>query len=172
MVSNAPNSQSLNFTHMWSHTDLRGPLPKAQACGNTLLGALENNPDFSSFRKIVALAKMEDIFNNIQANFTVFVPSDTFLSDKIKKEIDNMDLLKARQIIKASSLDNKISSESFIGRQSLSLVTRDRSNRIRVNSNNDETFLNETIKVVDYDLILENGIIHTVSKHIVPYSQV
>ena len=172
MVSVAPNSQSLNFTHMWNQTDIRGPLPKAEACSNSLLGALEKNPDFSIFRKIVKKAKMEDIFNNKQANFTVFVPSDNSMSPEMKENINNMDLLKARQIIKASSLDNKISSECFAGRQSLSLVTRDRSNRIEISSSNGQTFLNKTITLVSSDLILDNGIIHTVSEPIIPYSQV
>ena len=172
MVSNAPNSQSFNFTHMWNHTDLRGPLPKPEACDNSLLGALENNPNFSFFRKIVKKAKMEDIFNNVQANFTVFVPVNDQLSDEMKQGIDNMDVLKARQIIKASSLDNKISSECFAGKQSLSLVTRDRSNRIEVSSSDGKTFLNKTIMLVETDIILGNGIIHTISQPIIPYSQI
>jgi len=170
MVSNAPNSQSLNYTHMWNQTDLRGPLPKSKACGNTLLSALDENSDFSFFRKIVAKAKMEDILNSSQANITLFVPSNLLMSEKMK-DIDSIDTLKARQIIRASSLENKISSEIFAGCQSLSLVTCDPSNRLLITSDNKSTFINGEIKLVEYDLISENGIIHTIDRPIIPYSQ-
>ena len=45
-----PYTQSYNFTHMFDMPDLRGSLPKIISQPNTLLGIIDNHPDFTKFK--------------------------------------------------------------------------------------------------------------------------
>lgn len=169
MTSSGPYSQSYNFTHMFDMTDYIGPLPRKVPCPNTLLNIIRTNPDFSTFNFMLERACMTDIFNLTQANFTVFIPSDIALSKYISEDVfTNMDILTARSILKASILNERISSEILKDCPSAYYMTLDPSNRMYVSNINNETYINSEVKVIEWDITAKNGIIHVIDGLITP----
>ena len=163
MTSSGPYSQSYNFTHMFDFTDYNGNLPKKVACPNTLLGLIYNNPDFSIFKFMVNRANLESFFNLSQADFTIFVPSDSELLSKVDKNIfTNMDILTARAIVKTCMLNNRISSEVLEDSPAAYYYTTEPSNRLFITNINGETFLNNNVKIIKKDIVLSNGIVHVI----------
>ena len=108
MVSTGPYSQSNNFTHMFDFVDLRGNASREQDNNNSLMGVINNNPNFSKFKYIVERARMNTTLSDPQSDFTLFIPLDTFIS---RLEIEGMDISIARNIVRSAMLDRKITSE-------------------------------------------------------------
>ena len=113
MVSIGPNTQSHNFTHMFNMCDYRGPTPHHPFPKDTLMSVVATHADFTKFHYIVKLSKMENVLGDGQSEFTLFIPSDEFLS---KIPIDpsffiDMDISTARDIVKNSVMKRKIPSE-------------------------------------------------------------
>lgn len=169
MVSNAPNTQSYNFTHMFSMTDLRGPLPVVKSCPNTILSFIENNSDFSIFLHLINLSNYKEILNEKQANFTLFLPSDKELLKKFNKNIFiNIDPTTAWYIVRSSILRDRIPSEILEDSPSSFYYTDIRSNRLYITNINNQTYINNCIKIIRKDILLNNGIIHIIDSLIDP----
>jgi uncharacterized surface protein with fasciclin (FAS1) repeats len=164
MVSIGPNSQSNNFTHMFDFVDLRGKKIKKVQDKNSLMGIINENPEFSKFKYIVEKAMMTDILESMQTNLTLFIPSDS----KIKYFFDNMDVSFARHIIKTSMLNKKIPSELLEDSPFSFFNTNDPFNKLLISNINGETFINNNIKIIQKDIIATNGIIHIIDNLILP----
>jgi len=162
MVSIGPNSQSYNFTHMWDIADLRGHNPKKQDCPNSIMEAINTHPDFTKFRYMVKLAKLEGILSDPQANFTIFVPSDRALQDLGDALFINMDSATARHIVKSSMIDRKIPSELLEHSPASYFMTKDSPNRLFITNISGRTYINNNINVIHKNMILANGIIHII----------
>ena len=170
MTSSGPYSQSYNFTHMFDFNDYNGPLPKVLPCPNSLLSIVNNNPDFSIFKFMVYRARLESFLNSIQANFTIFIPSDKHLLRKVDKDIfTNMDILTARSIVKTSMLNDRISSEVLGDSPAAYYYTTEPSNRLFITNINGDTIINDYIKIIKKDVLLSNGIVHVIDGLIIQF---
>lgn len=168
MVSIGPYSEAMNFTHMFDIPDLRGNLPKKVETPGSLSYLLTINPDFSKFRYMLRLAKLDNIYNDCQADFTIFVPSDKAIQDIPDEIFTNMDSSTARTIIKSSTLNRKITSDILEDTRGTYIITQSTPNRLLITNNNGNTYIDKTIKIIKKDIIATNGIIHVVDKLIKP----
>ena len=124
------------------------------------MGIIDKHPDFTRFNYIVRLARLQGILDAEQANFTIFVPSDSALSYLNDSVFVNMDDATARHIVKSSLLDRKITSELLEDSPASFFITKDTPNRLFVSNISGNTFLNNNIRVIHKDIIANNGIIH------------
>lgn len=165
MTSIGPNTQSYNFTHMYDIPDLRGKYPMSIECPNTLTTMIHQNPDFKKFSYILKKSGLENIYRDSQANFTLFVPSDKVLPEHV---IMNMDKCTAINIVKASCLDRKITSELLENSPACYFLTKNPPNRLFITNMNGRTFINNNINIIQKDILANNGIIHVIDKLIIP----
>lgn len=168
MVSNCPATQSYNFTHMWDFTDLRGPTPKDNYCPNSLMEIINNHSNFSKFRHMVKLAKLDGVLAGAQADFTLFVPSDNAFRGINDAVFMNMDDATARHIVKSSMLDRKLSSDVIKDSPASYFITKDPPNRLFISNISGKTYINNDINVIHFDQMAKNGIIHVIDKLIWP----
>jgi uncharacterized surface protein with fasciclin (FAS1) repeats len=168
MVSIGPSTQSHNFTHMYDIPDLRGCLPRQAECPNSLMAIISKHPDFSKFRYMVKLGKLEGVLNGVQADFTIFIPSDRAIAGLGDAVFINMDDATARHIVKSSMLNRKIPSELLEDSPASYFLTRDPPNRLFITNISGRTYINNDINVIHKDLMTSNGIIHVVDNLIWP----
>ena len=172
MSANFPNSPYLNFTHMFNMTDRRGQLPIDVTCPNSILYILENEPDFSLFLSLVKRADLQGIFNNLQADFTVFVPSNKML---LLQGIDqgyfvNFDKNKANNIVRALTINKRLPSEVLESTPAMYLYCIDKINRLFVTTDKMKNIrLNNDVNVIFKDMLAKNGIIQVIDGLIDPY---
>ena len=164
MTSNAPNTQMYNFTHMFDRPDLRGCLPSKINEG-TLLEFISKNKEFSMFFNIVILSNFEDLLNSYQSDFTVFIPSNEHILEKYGRNIfEKFDIGDARNYIKSSIVDNKISSELL--EKGTNLYTIDKVTRLVISKIGPYITINNSINVIRGDILCRNGIIHIIDDKI------
>jgi uncharacterized surface protein with fasciclin (FAS1) repeats len=170
MTSITPTTMSLDNSHMYSFVDLRKCVkgPK-KYCRGSIMDIINSNPDFSKFSFIIKLARLDDILNDIQANFTVFVPSNRMISDLPEGVLTNLDISSARQIILSSTLKYRITSELLEDSPSSYFVTMNSVEKLFITNINGITYINNCIRVVHKDIQATNGLIHVVDKLIWPY---
>ena len=168
MTSCGPNTQSMNFSHMFQFNDINGRLPKKTYSKNSIMDVIEYHPDFTKFSYIIKLAEMDDIFGKNQANFTLFVPSNTSIKNIPEDIFLNMDQGDAKNIVQASLLDYRIPKELLTDSPAAYFNTLSPQNRIFVTNINSKTKINNNLNVVHFDIICTNGIIHVVDKLITP----
>ena len=153
---------------MFDIPDLRGHLPIKVACPNSLTWIINKHPDFSRFSYMLKLAKMDDLYSDPQANFTIFVPSDDALKHVDNNVFLNMDDSTARHIIKSSTLKRRIPSAVLLDSPASWLHTRDPPNRLFVTNMNGRIYVNNTINIIHKDMQASNGIIHVIDDLIWP----
>ena len=168
MVASGPYSESYNFRHMFNLGDIRGCPPKQEGCPGSLMNLITTNPDFTKFKYMVKLARLETILNDAQANFTLFVPSDNAIAGLGDAVFMNMDDSTARHIIKSSMLDRRIPSELLEDSPASYYTTKDPPNRLFITNISGKMYINTDINVVHTDIMAINGLIHVVDKLIWP----
>ena len=169
MVSNTPNTQSYDFTHMYNFTDLRKPKNKLNnICKNSLMSIINDNKDFSKYKYMIHLAQLENMFSSLQAEFTIFIPSDKYIEELGENIFINMDSSTARHIIKSTMIDKKIPSELLQDSPVFYLKTKDPPNNLFITNISDNIYINNDVKIIEKDIITKNGIIHVIDKMIIP----
>lgn len=168
MTSIGPYSQSLNFTHMFNFRDLRGCYPKEVLEPNSISGIISRHPETKKFSYILNLSNLQGIYNDCQANFTVFVPSDIAIKNLPEGVFTNMDLSTARHIVLTSSLNNRITTDILQDSPASYLYTRDPPNRLYVTNISGKTLINNSINVLNGNINATNGIIHIIDSLIWP----
>ena len=168
MTSSGPNTQPMNFTHMFKFTDIRGNLPVKTYSTNSITDVLSYHPDFTNFFYLVKLAEMDDILDKGTDNYTLFVCSDSSMKPKDNTEILNMDQGDAKNIIKSSLLSNRIPKELLKDSPAAYFNTLSGQNRLFITNINDNTRLNNELNVIFFDIVCTNGIIHVVDSLINP----
>lgn len=178
MVSCGPDVQNCNFTHMSYFNDLHGD--KVQPCmrKNSLYWFLFNNGEFSKFLRIVDRAKMIGQLNKIQADFTLFVPRDQDLKHIPEAFFEFMDDGLAKQIFNASCMNRRISGNLLVSSPVSYYATLNSEMRMYVtnifsvsprdNGEGITTEINKCARVLKYDVLLDNGLIHIIDNIIVP----
>jgi uncharacterized surface protein with fasciclin (FAS1) repeats len=170
MVSINPGVQAYDFKHMYNFVDLRKK--KDKKCSfksNTLMGIIGNNPDFTIFSSIVEKARYGGKLSEEQADYTIFVPSDSELRKKYsQKYLDNIDDGTARQILAFSMMKRKID-QSLLQSSPVSIFpTMDRSNSIHINTVSGITHLPNCTSVIHWNHPADNGIVHVVDNLLLP----
>jgi uncharacterized surface protein with fasciclin (FAS1) repeats len=168
MVSSGPYTESLNFTHMFNKNDLHGPFPLIENIPGTLSYIISSNPDFSIFKYILRLSKMENIYNDPKINSTLFIPSDKALHNIPSDVFTSMDYYAARQFILSSTLRNKITRDIIEDSPASYFITQNKRNHLFITNINGRTYLNKDINVIHKDLHAINGIIHVIDALIAP----
>jgi len=142
---------------------------------------------YDSFRELVRIARMEDIFDDPQANMTVFVPTDlmfprttlkTCIGHKVEeKDILNINFETARKMVNSIIIPNPISTTMMIQSAFTRYRTRDNVNTLIVSTPHCVQFepytynkppfglmLNEKARILIPDIYASNGIVHTIDK--------
>ena len=164
MVSIYPNSQSYDMAQMYNITDLRSKTKEVSYPPGSLMDVINCNPDFNIFYKIVKKAKYDGHLVNCQSNFTLFIPSDTYLKKKYNKDyFDTMDPGTAMDIIMFSSMNRVLDSNILTSSPSSIFPTLDRSNSMKIITVNNTTILPNNASVIHFNQPATNGIIHVIN---------
>lgn len=168
MTTTGPDTQSYDFKHMYSFTDLNGKRPELCILKNSIYDILKKNGGFTKFLSIADKADKCVRINDIQANCTMFIPHDKFLAEIPEDFFSEMDDGLARQIMASLTLRNKINGELMQSSPVSYFATMNPRMRMYVTNINGKTTINNCVTVVQYDVECSNGIIHLVNGIIVP----
>ena len=168
MTASMGNDPSLMYTHMYSFTDLRGPKPTMCINKGSIYDFINSNPSFSKFKTIVTRANMFAQLNEPQANFTIMIPPNEHLQHIPQEYFDKMDDGLARQILKASSI-NRIIDKNLITSSPVSYFsTQNKEMRMYITNIRDKTVINNCSTIIQYNISLNNGMIHIVDNLVAP----
>lgn len=168
MTAIGPYTKSYDFTHMAFIPDIRGNKPPREYRTGSMVDILSSNPDFSKALYMLKLAKLDTIYDEPQANFTLFVPSNAAIA-KIPDEVFvNMDRATARHITMSSSMLNKITGTLLEDSPASYFLTTNRQNKLFISNVNRQTYVNNCLKVIKKDIIADNGVIHVIDGLIWP----
>ena len=172
MVSLGPYNESTDFKHMYNFVDINNNIPKKKIYPqNSIMDMIDKIPDFSIFKNIVTIAKLDDKLSDIQANFTIFIPSDEQIKTKYSSAfIKNIDYGLARQILNISIMKGELDKDLLQSSPTCILPTMDRSNSIRINTVNNISLLQKDIKIIHFNHKCNNGIIHVIDKILLPFN--
>lgn len=168
MTANFPYSEATNFRTMFDIRDLRGPLPEKSICPHSITAKMQNSPEMNKASYILKLSGLQDLYQDPQANFTLFVPSNDALDKLPHGVLENMDRSTARAIIQSSTLKRKITMDLLKGTPAAYYNTMSAANRLYITNISGETFISECVKVAKGNISASNGIIHIVDGLIWP----
>lgn len=171
MVSITPGYPAQDFQQMYNFQDLRNLSgKKCKIKDNSLTGILNTIPDFSIFAEIVDKARLTGILSDIQSNYTLFVPSNSYLKKKYSKEyIDNIDIGLARRLVNFSMM-NRVIDKSLLQSSPVSIFpTIDRSNSMKIDTISGTTRLPNCVSVIHWNHPADNGLIHVVDGLLVTF---
>ena len=169
MTSMTPNSMYTDFSHMYNMIDIKTTLPsttnKQISQGiKTIYDTIISNSDYKYFTYILKLSKMDNILKQSYINYTVFVPSDEKLREKgITDAIFiNMDRSVARQVVSYCILNNTINKSILEHNPIILIPTLNKISQLIISNKEDITYINNVIKIVEYDIKCINGTIHII----------
>ena len=170
MTSSGPYSQSLNFSHMYNVRDLRSSSKHKNITINqdSIMSIIINNPDFTKIKYMMELSGLETVYNDLQSNFTLFIPSDTAILSLGENIFLNMDRNTAKAIIQSCTIKGKIPYKILTDSKATYFYTLCSPNRLYINTFKDQTYINDNIKIIQTDIIASNGIIHVIVKLVNP----
>lgn len=168
MSAAGPYSQSLDYTHMYDFNDINGIYPLIQYQKNSITDFLNSNNNFCKFNQILKLSGMVKIFDDKQANFTLFITPDIFFTEKDDIFLSNMDRSTAINIIKSNSLKNKITTDLFKSTMSAYYYTQNNPDRRLISIISNDIIIDNYAKLIKGDVSVSNGLIHIIDKLIYP----
>lgn len=166
MTSCGPYWQAQNYTHMFDIPDIRGPLPIVKLCPGSIASIINDNPDFSAFNFILRLSGLQNIYNGLQANCTLFVPSNSVFKDT--NFIKNMDRNTAINIVRNSTLDKIITKDIIQESPASIFTTRNNPNNLFIQNISGISEICPNIHFLQFNIRANNGIIHVIDKLIIP----
>jgi len=157
MVSLIPSTQSLLYNHMSFFTDLRSfSDPVFCQTKNSVYDYLCENKRFLKFKKMIEKADAVPFYN--ESKLTLFIIEDCFLENlNIEKE----DINSCRKILNSLTLKTVLTKE-YLKSSPLSFFSNKMGDRILVENSNNETFLNNSNVIKEFDINLQNGVIHVI----------
>lgn len=167
MTAIGPYSQALNYTFQ---TDIRPSGKVILPPDNTIMGFLDKHSDFSLFRDIVYTAGLESTLSYRVIDTTLFVPMNKSFGDfsNAKQFVKNMDTLTARMIVQFSMLNRKICSELLTASPHRYFITKLASEKLEVTNLNCKCILNQDVEITNFNICVDNGVIHIVNKPLIP----
>jgi len=154
--------------------DLRKPNPGLKTAEFTLSGLLQHNPDFTLFNYMVRRAKLESILNDFTTNATLFVPSDVYLKSLYPDWFFvSTDYLAAKDFVLSHLLNRKITLEMLMSSEGMLIQTQHRTGRFKsfytsYVPKTHELLLNNNAKIIEGNIMVNNGIIHVIDNFIFP----
>lgn len=170
MVSINPGVQAYDMRQMYDFVDWRSK-QKPELCvpPNTLMGIIQNNPDFTIFTGIVKKARYEGKLSEKQADFTLFVPSDVYLRKKYSEQyLSSIDDGLARQILSFSMMNRTLDQRLLQSSPVSTFPTLDRSNSMLIHTVSNKTQLPNCTGIVHWNHPADNGIIHVIDNLLLP----
>jgi len=154
---------------MYRIPDIRGPYPVKSYTPNSLMGYIASRDDMTRMAFMIRLAKLDGIYNDPQADFTLFVPLDTSLTDVDESVFINMDDCTARTIIQSLTIRRIIPCQLIEDNKASRYNTMNQYNKLFITVGPDNTvYVNNDTKILEKDILLSNGMIHTIDKLIWP----
>ena len=154
MTSIGPNSKSLDFTHMYDFTDLRGALPLKSMNQDSLLWHINNIKELSNFSDIINIAKMDKKLDELYNSYTIFAgKNDTFTLD------ESLQKGAASQIIQANMMNRRIPLELLENSYSAEYPTLHQVSKIYTEIKDGNLTLNGKVKIIN-QIICKNGILY------------
>lgn len=171
MVSMGPYSETYDMRHMYDFVDLRRKKPvRCAFSDNTLLGVIHNTPDFSIFADLIDKAQLADKLKQPYADYTLFIPSDNELRQKYSEEyFKNIDKGTATQIVNFSTMNREIDKDLIQSSPVCTLPTLNRSNSLSISTVSGITLLQNTITVIHWNHLANNGLIHVINDFLIPF---
>jgi uncharacterized surface protein with fasciclin (FAS1) repeats len=173
MVSIGPYTEASDYRQMYDFVDLRDETHSIGYIGNnnTIMGIIENNPDFTIFSGIVKKAGYIGKLMDPQSDFTVFVASDYELKKRYTKEfIETIDKGMSIKILDYSMMNRKIDQYLLQSSPVTILPTLDRSNSMHIDTICGITKLSNNTKIIHFNHPSDNGIIHVIDNLLIPYN--
>jgi hypothetical protein len=158
MTANFPYTPSMDMTHMYDMPDFNGGVTEV-ILKDSLWDFLQQ-PCFSIFRRLVQLSRMDVLFNNCQANFTLFVPIDEHIKDI---DLAQFSRVNAIEIVRKHSMDKWITEDLLRYSPIMYLDTRNTKEKILVTTIGQDLVLNSISTVISPNHILCNGIVHVIN---------
>lgn len=162
MTSSGPYTEATDMKQMFNFTDLRGSLPLKKTCPNSISGILNSHPDFKRFSYMMNLAQLTGLYDDSQADFTLFVPSDDSIKHIPEGAFVNMDQSTARHIIRTSTLRRRITGDLLEQSPAATFYTLDKPNNLWITNISGRTYVNSDVNVIHKDMPCSNGLIHVV----------
>lgn len=168
MVSLGPDTQSYNFTHMYSFVDINSNVMEPTINKGSIYDFINSNKKFSKFKAIISKASNIGLLNDIQANCTLFIPSDDSLEHIPYSYFQTMDDGLARQILASSIINRKIDKKLLISSPVAYYITRLPEMRMYITNISGKTVINNCATVLQFDNNFSNGMVHIVDNLIAP----
>jgi transforming growth factor-beta-induced protein len=160
MTSNMPYSQATDMTFKF----LPVICEKTIRNRGSITDIIESNEDFSIFNKILQKSRMQDYYNSLETDITLFVTSDRALH-YMPDYVDKLNTTLARNIMTASTLNKRIPSEILLESY---YKTQNGTARLLVHNWRGNIILNNHINVVKKNIMATNGIIHVIDDIVLP----
>lgn len=161
MVSNYPNSQIFDYKQMYDFPEK----PKIITYPtDSLMDIINKKNDFTIFSHLIKKANYDNKLASQQADFTIFIPSDILLRKKYSEYfLNSIDKGLATQIINNSIMNRKIDQKLLQSSPVGKYPTISRSNSVEISTINNETLIEQKVKIVFFNIAASNGIIHIIS---------
>lgn len=168
MVSLGPDTQSLNYTHMYSFKDLRSDRKKIQYM-NGVFEQLRKKPGFEKFITLAKRANHSGYLNRNSERVTLFAVPDVYLEHIPMKFFETVDLNRALNMIRTSIIPRSINKRLLISSPVSYIKTQKSDMPLYVTNISGKTLINECSMVREYEFINEEcNIVHVVDKLLEP----
>lgn len=164
MTSIGPYSQPMDFTHMLGE-DFISDNEKLLSSNKkytegTIMRAIEESSLLKKFRYIIKKAELDDLLNNTDLDFTIFVTFDKYIDMNI---IHGLDKESARRIVLSSLIDKRVTSDIIRGGGILMFISKYMNEKIICyhSQNYERIIVNSVSTVLKEDIICDNGVIHS-----------
>ena len=156
---------SLDFRHMYSIHDRRGKLPEAVTLPNTILDYISKNPQTQMFMKIIEKTNLLGKLNNVQGDFTLFVPID----GGIPEELFNCADYTAQKLVLLHSLEHSVHPDFLKSSKCMTLNTRQLGESILVENKQGRVVINQQSRVISATKV-GRAIVYLIDRMILPSS--
>ncbi len=141
--------------------------PITQVPCNTIADFINTNKNLTKFRFIMRRAGLESLLAQNEEKLTVFIPTDDFMETD-EEFYKNMDIGTAKEIMTSCILPRQIDGYLIASTPYSYYTTKNRDNRMFITSINGVTTLNDISKVVQFDRVCANGVIHFTTSLLFP----
>lgn len=172
MSAIGPYSQSYDMKHMYNISDFRYKNNNPPVCYNngSITDWIMKNPSTKLFANILQRSLLANIYDDNQANFTLFIAKDEYIR-MYESQITHFDILTSKNIINMYTLPNRFPLEIFRRSKIGIYPSRKYPYSMLIETNNkNNIIIDKSIEVIEGDIICNNGIIHIIDNLIVPCS--
>lgn len=134
--------------------------------GKTIVTVTQENSDFSTLNQLLTQAGLTDTLNS--GEYTVFAPTnaafDAVPQETMNKLSQNPELLK--EVLMYHVVANKVAANDVVTMTEAQPL-RD-GEGIMISAQGDTVMLNNAARVIDRDIMVDNGVVHVVDQVLIP----